>query len=80
MAKQRVISFHPTPENCDVCGAKLAKAMYDAKTSNGQWGCICEACFRSEGGTLGAGRGQKYTRVGTGQFQTDMADPKTGGY
>lgn len=79
MVKQHIVTFYPIPDNCDVCGTKLANVMYDAKTSNGQWGCLCYSCFHAEGCTLGVGRGQKYFRVGTGQFQTDMTDPATGG-
>lgn len=79
MIKQHIVTFHPTPGSCDVCGGKLAKVMYDAKTRNGQWGCLCHDCFHREGGKLGTGLGQKYHWTGTA-FQTDMADPKMGGH
>lgn len=79
MIKQHIVTFHPTPESCDVCGADFGKVMYDAKTRNGQWGCLCNNCFRREKGELGLGLGQKYHWTGTA-FQTDLCDPKTGGY
>lgn len=64
--------FIPTPENCDICRASFAKKpgakMYDAKTRDGRWGCLCPRCFKAGGGKLGVGRGQQYERRHDGKF------------
>jgi hypothetical protein len=49
------------PETCDLCGNKLHKVFFDAKTSRGPWGILCLPCFAMEGGALGTGAGQKYS-------------------
>lgn len=59
--------------NCDVCGGKFNSVMYDAKTSHGPWGNLCQTCFAFEGGRLGTGLGQKYELQKNGRWL------KTGG-
>lgn len=41
---------------CDVCGGT---AHYDAKTTQGAWGYLCEEHFATMGVGLGTGRGQR---------------------
>ena len=42
--------------NCDLCDRT---ASYDAKTSAGPWGNLCEAHYRQYGIGLGTSRGQR---------------------
>lgn len=52
--------------NCDVCKASFGEpdnaVMYDAALPGigGAWGNVCEPCFKTLGGALGIGRGQRY--------------------
>lgn len=48
---------------CDLCADGETVAQYDARTSNGQWGYLCEKHFKREGCTLGLGKGQKLVYV-----------------
>lgn len=41
---------------CDICGDE---AHYDAKTTGGPWGYLCEQDFSTHGVGLGLGRGQR---------------------
>lgn len=60
--------FVPTPSKCDMCSAQLGNIMYDAKTRQGPWGCLCPTCFANHGVGLGTGRGQKYEAHDDGAF------------
>lgn len=69
------ISFHPTPQKCDVCGDDFPVAvdtqMYDAKTMFGPWACMCQRCWKEHNPLmqLGIGKGQKYERkIENGSF------------
>ncbi len=45
---------------CDLCGEL---ALYDAKTTAGPWGYLCEAHYQEHGIGLGLGRGQRLEYV-----------------
>ena len=45
---------------CDLCGAE---AHYDAKTTQGPWGYLCDEHFAEFGVGLGTGRGQRLVVV-----------------
>ena len=65
----------PPPRACDVCDDTITDVFYDAKTTMGPWGCLCERCF-TQGpglGKLGTGLGQKYEKQPSGKWL------KTGG-
>ena len=49
---------------CDFCHKECGKNLYDGKTDMGPWAVMCDKCFRTHGVGLGAGRGQKYKKVG----------------
>ena len=61
------------PRKCDICDSPLIKGFYDAKTTKGLWGCMCQKCFKLHGWGLGTGLGQKYEKQADGQWL------KTGG-
>jgi len=61
--------FTPHPTQCDLCSRDFARVMYDAKTTHGPWGCLCDECFQQCGLGLGRGRGQKYVLNSRGQFE-----------
>lgn len=42
--------------HCDICGDV---AHYDAKSTLGPWGYMCESCFAKHGVGLGVGLGQR---------------------
>jgi hypothetical protein len=44
---------------CDFCRPTKTVAKYDAKSSMGPWGFMCERHFKQHGIGLGTGRGQK---------------------
>jgi hypothetical protein len=50
---------------CDLCkygiGCRKVEtiALYDARTSNGQWGFLCQTHYESENCRLGTGFGQR---------------------
>jgi len=52
-----------TLPKCDVClvsGVRPQKvATYDARSTHGQWGYMCEEHFQEQGVGLGLGRGQR---------------------
>lgn len=50
---------HP-PLSCQLCGGKMGKVAYDARTRQGRWGWLCHACFGIYSVGLGIGKGQKY--------------------
>lgn len=58
---------------CDMCKGSFGSVMYDARTRTGQWGNLCQACFRRYGSGLGTGKGQMYTKQADGRWL------KTGG-
>lgn len=67
------VPFVGNPTTCDICFDGFPPAvgtiMYDAKTVNGPWGCLCEKCFGIHTtGKLGVGYGQKYQRRHDGRF------------
>lgn len=46
---------------CQLCGGDLGTTMYDFRVPGyGAWASGCHSCFRSHGGRLGTGFGQKY--------------------
>jgi hypothetical protein len=69
---ERRFDYIPTPEKCDLCAAPLGTEpdtlMYDARTPNGMWGCVCDECVRNNGMRLGTGFGQRYRREADGRF------------
>jgi hypothetical protein len=62
------------PLKCDICEEPIAKLFFDAKTTQGPWGTLCEECFeRHTYGELGLGFGQRYEKQANGKWL------KTGG-
>jgi len=61
------------PKECDVCNKPFDKMMYDAATTFGGWGNLCQTCFGRYGTGLGVGRGQRYVKQEDGRWL------KTGG-
>ena len=55
MSTQVQVSTLPS---CDVCG-NGTPAHYDAATTHGPWGFLCEQHFAAIGIGLGMGRGQR---------------------
>lgn len=63
--------FYPTPRICDICSEELNQVMYDAKTLDGPWACLCPSCWATHTKQeLGIGLGQKYLRNAAGQFES----------
>lgn len=57
--------FINPPKVCDICQGPFGQYMYDAKTVNGPWACMCEECWLMYGyGKLGTGIGQQYKKTG----------------
>lgn len=56
---------------CDVCRGPFGNVMYDARTQSGQWGNLCQGCFKQHGEGLGEGKGQKYRRQKDGTWAAD---------
>lgn len=54
--------------DCDICQQPFGDTMYDARTTRGPWGNLCEACFQRFAGHLGQGRGQKYKKQPDGRW------------
>ena len=53
------------PEKCDLCGGKIGRVFYDAKTPYGPWALVCHRCYTAHKMATGVGRGQKYeTKTG----------------
>lgn len=50
------------PEKCDICDHPLEEVFVDGKTSMGPWAIMCEGCHLMQGGELGTGKGQLYSR------------------
>ena len=52
----------PLPQNCELCGRKLAIQWVDGKTKtpSGAWAHMCMGCFKHHGVGLGTGLGQRY--------------------
>ena len=51
---------------CDLCGRPFEEANFmidGAVCKDGPWGCLCAACFLSQNGELGWGKGQLYKRT-----------------
>jgi hypothetical protein len=65
----------PPPRACDGCDDTITDVFYDAKTSMGPWGLLCDRCFTHGPGLgkLGTGLGQKYEKQPSGKWL------KTGG-
>ena len=57
--------LYPVPKKCDLCHEPFTteSKIYDAKTTQGPWGFMCEKCFKDYGIGLGTGRGQCYTHI-----------------
>ncbi len=64
--------FGSKPEECDICGSKIATKFIDGKTrlGNGAWGILCTACHIKHGCGLGTGRGQQYELLDVGWVKT----------
>ena len=60
MDKHTKVEIHHKVD-CDMCKTLGVKkeAKYDAKTTNGQWGYLCQDHFDSMGIGLGLGKGQE---------------------
>lgn len=54
---------------CDACEQIITDTLYDAASTNGQWGTFCHRCW-TEYTTmrLGTGSGQKYAQQPDGRF------------
>lgn len=61
---KRLIWAGKTPQQCDVCKARLEDEFYDVCTQAGPWAYLCFKCFFLHGIGLGIGRGQLYVRSG----------------
>ena len=57
--------WYGTIGDCDGCKTDLNDGhfFFDAKTTFGSWGLLCESCFKKYGVGLGSGLGQKYDTV-----------------
>lgn len=53
------------PPRCELCQKSFTSepVYYDASipTHGGQWGYVCDECFKSHGCSLGMGKGQKFS-------------------
>jgi hypothetical protein len=47
---------------CNVCQGPFTTELFDAKLITGQWGTVCDGCFKTFGLGLGTGLGQKYAK------------------
>ena len=58
------------PSACDLCQTLIVDVFYDARMPSyaGSWANVCEACFTSDGCTLGVGAGQRYQRTTVTQW------------
>lgn len=60
-------------DKCNTCFGSFGSVMYDARTHGGQWGNLCQHCFRRFANGLGTGKGQMYAKQDDGRWL------KTGG-
>lgn len=63
------VIFSGAPKQCDICKGEFSGVMFDARTRQGPWGCLCGSCFRNENGKLGTGLGQKYLTNSQGKWE-----------
>lgn len=61
--KNHTETYRDDPRDCDFCAESKVtptpKALYDGRTTFGQWANMCENHFRAYGVGLGLGKGQK---------------------
>ena len=61
--------FATPPKSCDLCKDDITDSFTDAMIPRyRQWGNVCPSCAKSEGVTLGTGRGQCYVRNADGKY------------
>ncbi len=65
---KNVYWLSPLTGNCQLCNGPYNKTMYDANLRGVGWGNFCHSCFTDHRGTLGTGRGQKYTKQADGRW------------
>lgn len=56
-------------KQCDICSKDFDNVMYDAKTRQGPWANMCQACFDQYAIGLGVGLGQKYIKQEDGWYK-----------
>ena len=56
------------PAGCQLTGGAFNGVMFDARTSNGQWGLLCTQTFEDLECRLGIGLGQRYERQADGRW------------
>ena len=71
--KTKPVWWAGDPVACDICTKPYKQVMYDARTSMGGWGNLCQICFNRYGVGLGTGKGQRYSKQENGRWL------KTGG-
>lgn len=69
MSTQRAM-WSGTVGDCDVCDAPIGPDLYDMKTKQGPWACMCNRCaMHGIGiGRLGIGLGQHYRKEADGKY------------
>lgn len=59
MSSETYVTKYP---DCDICKyeqGRSTEAHYDARTTSGQWGMLCDVHMATRGTGLGTGKGQK---------------------
>lgn len=66
--KQNVFWCGDLQDECNICQGSFGSVMFDARTRSGQWGNLCQKCFRRFGNGLGTGKGQQYAKQNDGRW------------